>query len=49
MFTDTTFKKYSFIPKPKPLRYIKPPVVTPAEPNPSTNANQGMLREPVVP
>ena len=49
MFTDTTFKKYSFIPKPKALRYIKPPVVTPAEPNPSTNANQGMLREPIVP
>ena len=49
MFTDTTFKKYSFIPKPKPLRYIKPPVVVPAEPNPSTNANGGMLREPNVP
>ena len=48
MFTDTTFKKYSFIPKPKALRYIKPPVVTPAEPNPSTNANQGILRNPVV-
>ena len=49
MYTDTTFKKYSFIPKPKALRYIKPPVVTPAEPNPSTNANKGILREPVVP
>jgi len=46
MLTDKTFKKYSFIPKPKALRYIKPPVVTPAEPNPSTNANGGMLREP---
>ena len=49
MYSDTTFKKYSYIPKPKALRYIKPPVVTPAEPNPSTNANQGMLREPSVP
>ena len=48
MFTDKTFKTYSFIPKPKPLRYIKPPVVTPAEPNPSTNANHGMLRNPTV-
>jgi hypothetical protein len=48
MLTDKTFKKYSFIPKPKALRYIKPPVVTPAEPNPSTNANGGMLVEPSV-
>jgi hypothetical protein len=48
MFTDNTFKTYSFIPKPEPLRYIKPPVVVPAEPNPSMNANQGLLRAPTV-
>jgi hypothetical protein len=48
MFTDKTFKTYSFIPKPEPLRYIKPPVVIPAEPNPSTDAKGGMLRAPTV-
>lgn len=48
MFTDTTFKTYSYIPKSEPLRYIKPPVVIPAEPNPSTNANQGLLRAPTM-
>ena len=48
MFTDTTFKTYSYMPKPEPLRYIKPPVVIPAEPNPSTNANQGILRAPTI-
>ena len=48
MFTDKTFKTYSFIPKPEPLRYIKPPVVIPAEPNPSTDAKGGMLRSPTV-
>jgi len=47
MFTDPLFKTYSFAPKPEPLRYIKPPVITPATPNPSTNANQGMLRAPM--
>ena len=48
MFTDKTFKTYSFIPKPEPLRYIKPPVVIPAEPNPSTDAKGGMLRSPTI-
>jgi hypothetical protein len=48
MFTDQAFKKYSFMPKPEPLRYIKPPVVIPAEPNPSTDAKQGLLRTPTV-
>jgi len=48
MFTDKTFKTYGFIPKPEELRYIKPPVVTPAKPNPSTDAKQGMLRAPVI-
>jgi hypothetical protein len=48
MFTDKLFKTYSYIPKPPPLRYIKPPIVVPAEPNPNTNANQGKLRAPTV-
>ena len=49
MFTDSTFKKYAFMPKPLPLRYIKPPVVTPAEPNPSMDARQGKLLSPSIP
>jgi len=48
MFTDKTFKIHSFIPKPKALRYTKPPIVVPSVPNPSTNANQGMLRAPTI-
>lgn len=48
MFTDQTFKTYSFIPKPEPLRYIKPPVVIPAEPSPLTDAKQGLLRSPTI-
>ncbi len=48
MFTDDTFKTYSFKPKPEELRYIKPPVVVPAEPNPSTDAKQGLLRAPTI-
>ena len=48
LFKDNTFKTYSFIPKPEPLRYIKPPVVVPAEPNPSTDAKQGLLRAPTI-
>jgi hypothetical protein len=47
LFSDSLFKKYGFQPKPEPLRYIKPPVVTPAQPNPSMDAKQGMLRSPV--
>jgi hypothetical protein len=48
MFTDKTFKTYGFIPKPDELRYIKPPIITPAKPNPSTDAKQGMLRAPTI-
>ncbi len=48
MFQDKLFKTYSYIPKPEALRYIKPPVVTPGEPNPSTDAKQGLLRAPTV-
>jgi len=46
LFSEPLFKTYGFQPKPEPLRYIKPPVVTPAQPNPSTDAKQGMLRSP---
>ncbi len=49
MFTDGTFKKYGFMPKPVPIRYIKPPVITPGEPNPNTDSRQGKLLSPVVP
>ena len=48
LFGDQTFKKHAFVPKPEELRYIKPPVVTPAEPNPSMNANEGKLRAPTI-
>jgi len=48
MFTDKLFKTYGFIPKPEELRYIKPPVITPAQPNPSTDAKGGMLRAPTI-
>lgn len=48
MFTDETFKTYSFQPKPEPLRYIKPGVAIPGEANPLMNANQGKLRGPTV-
>jgi hypothetical protein len=47
LFSEPLFKTYGFQPKPEPLRYIKPPIVTPAQPNPSTDAKQGMLRSPV--
>lgn len=46
--TGAGFTNYSFIPKPRPLRFIRPPVVIPAEPSPATNANQGKLRQPTV-
>lgn len=48
LFKDPLFKTHSFMPKPQPIRYVKPPVVVPAEPNPSTNANRGSLRMPSI-
>lgn len=48
LFEDSLFKTYGFLPKPEGIRYIKPPVVTPAKPNPSTDAKQGMLRAPMA-
>jgi hypothetical protein len=48
MFSDNTFKKYSYTIKPENLRYVKPPIVIPGEPNPGTDAKGGKLRSPVV-
>lgn len=48
MFTENTFQTYSFIPKPVPLQYVKPPIAVPAQPSPQTNANGGSLRQPVI-
>lgn len=48
MFTDKTFKIYGFMPKPKELRYIKPPITTPGEPNPTMDARQGKLLSPTI-
>ena len=44
LFQDM-FKTYGFRYKPKALRYRKPPVVSPGEPNPSMNARQGRIGE----
>jgi hypothetical protein len=43
MFTDKRFAKYSFIPKPKNLRYIKPGIAVPAKPSPAMNADGGKV------
>jgi hypothetical protein len=42
------FKGHGWMAKPLKLRYIKPPVVVPGVPNPSTDAKGGALRSPVV-
>lgn len=46
MFQPDTFKTWSFIPKPKELRFRRPPIVVPAEQSPVANANGGALRAP---
>jgi hypothetical protein len=46
MFQPDTFKTWSFIPKPKELRFRRPPTVVPAEQSPAANANGGALRAP---
>ena len=48
LFQDTTFKKYAYRYKSDALRYRKPPVVSPGEPNPSMNARQGRLVSPTI-
>ena len=47
LFQDI-FKTYGFRYKPDGLRYRKPPVVVPGEPNPSMNARQGQLVPPSI-
>jgi hypothetical protein len=48
LFQDTTFKTYGFRYKSDTLRYRRPPVVSPGEPNPSMNARQGRLIAPTI-
>ncbi len=48
LFEDATFKRYGFRYKPANLRYRKPPVVTPGEPNPNMNARGGRLIPPSI-
>lgn len=43
LFQDQTFKKYSFRYKPEALRYKRPPVVSPGQPNPSIDMKEGRL------
>jgi len=46
LFSESLFNKYSFLPKPKLIRYIKPPVVSAGSISQVVNANQGNLRPP---
>jgi hypothetical protein len=48
MFADNRFKIWSYVPKPKELRYKRPGVAVPAKQAPQANANGGMLRAPIV-
>jgi hypothetical protein len=48
LFEENQFKRHGFRYKPTPLRYRKPPVVTPGEPNPSMNARGGKLVAPSI-
>ena len=48
MFDTTTFKTWSFIPKPKELRFRRPPIAVPAEQSPVADAKGGALRMPTV-
>jgi hypothetical protein len=47
-FQPAMYKVYGWRYKPAALRYKKPPVVSPGEPNPSLNAHQGEIRAPRV-
>ena len=46
LFSDSLFKKYGFLPKPKAVRYQKPPIVTPSKPSKTTDAKGGALQGP---
>jgi len=47
MFDKNHFKVHSFRPKPRPLRYIKPPKAEPATQAPQADAKGGSLQQPV--
>jgi hypothetical protein len=46
MFQPDTFKTWSFTPKPKELRFRRPPTVVPAQQSPVADAKGGALRAP---
>lgn len=48
MFEDSTFGTYSFMPKPKSLRFTRPPIAVPAQQAVEADAKGGVLRSPVV-
>jgi hypothetical protein len=48
MFDKDHFGKYSFLPKPKNLRYSIPKTAIPAPAAPQTNANGGVLQAPTL-
>lgn len=49
LFTDSTFKKHGFVPKPVELRYTKPPSLIGGKANPTMDANGGGLRATTLP
>jgi hypothetical protein len=49
LFTDSTFKKHGFVPKPVELRYTKPPTLVGGRANPTMDANGGGLRATTLP
>lgn len=48
VFGNKLFQKWSYIPKPKSLRYRKPPIAIPAKQVKAADANGGQLRMPTV-
>jgi len=48
MFTDSLFKSYSYMAKPKGLRYTRPEPVTGTTQSPAANAKGGALQTPTV-
>ena len=48
MFTEKFFKKYSYVPKPPPLRVPMPGIVIPAPAAIQTDSNHGILKPPTV-
>ena len=48
MFTDSLFKSYSYMAKPKGLRYTRPDPATGTTQSPAANAKGGALQQPTV-